>query len=236
MNSRRDWEIVQSEGWYRIPLRRAPRQIAADHLAFYHTAAFPEERWSIRYYAPVQAVHIVRRDALLPAEVDHARAKALYYRFDLAPLQTLDEPLTSRRLRRITFIHTTLKRLLEVDDVADLWLNAPLRERLWVEFNRQGVHAEQGAILGADPLGQTFDFVIPCYRGAVVVDCQPGGPTAEIDAWREGSPGYPRSERERALHEAGASWLRFEDAGWEVNLDFYFEQVWRAIEERGGQL
>jgi hypothetical protein len=44
MNSRRDWEIVRAQGWYRIPVKRAPRRVGADYLAFYFTGAFPEDQ------------------------------------------------------------------------------------------------------------------------------------------------------------------------------------------------
>ncbi|MHB9033531.1 MAG: hypothetical protein ACYC6L_10830 [Anaerolineae bacterium] len=33
--SQRDWDLVLNEHWYRIPVSRAPRRVAADYLAFY---------------------------------------------------------------------------------------------------------------------------------------------------------------------------------------------------------
>ncbi len=44
ITTRRDLEIARVLGWYRIPLRRAPKVIAVDYLAFYQTAAFGSRR------------------------------------------------------------------------------------------------------------------------------------------------------------------------------------------------
>ena len=117
----RDLAAARDEGWYRIPLRRAPRGLAAEYLAFYQTAAFGAERWAVRYLAPVRAVEIAARAALLPDEPGHARASERYYRYALGPLQPLPAALPSRRLRRISFIPTTYGQLLRACDVAELW-------------------------------------------------------------------------------------------------------------------
>ena len=44
LNNVDDLRRAASEGWYRIPQRRAPRRIGADYLAFYQTGAFAERR------------------------------------------------------------------------------------------------------------------------------------------------------------------------------------------------
>jgi hypothetical protein len=116
-----DLARARDEGWYRIPLRRAPRALAAEYLAFYQTAAFGAERWAVRYLAAVRAVGLATRAALLPAELDHPHVAERYYRFALGPLHTLPAPLPSRRQRRITFIPTTYGQLLRAQDVAELW-------------------------------------------------------------------------------------------------------------------
>jgi hypothetical protein len=116
-----DLERARSEGWYRIPQARAPRGMAANYLAFYQTAAFGDERWAIRWFAPVRAVTLVRRVDLLPEDLAHRRALEQYYRFALAPLELLPTPIPSRRLRRISFIATTLAQLQQARDVVELW-------------------------------------------------------------------------------------------------------------------
>jgi hypothetical protein len=107
-------------GWYRIPVARAPRGLAAEYLAFYLTAAFGEQRWSIRSIAAVQAVRLAQRAELLPEEPLHPRASQRYYCFELGALQDLPAPIPSRRLRRTTFIPTTISALLAARDVSQL--------------------------------------------------------------------------------------------------------------------
>jgi hypothetical protein len=128
----RDLELARAAGWYRVPLRSAPRGLACAVLAFYQTAAFGAERWSVRYAAPVLSVDIALRRELLPGEAGHPRAGERYYRLALGPLWALPAPVPSRRLRRITFIATTLGQLLRARDVAELWRppDAPAPE-LW---------------------------------------------------------------------------------------------------------
>jgi hypothetical protein len=129
-----DLRLAREEGWYRVPVARAPRQLAAAYLALYQTAAFGAERWAVRYYAPILRYRIVRRLELLPGEGAHPRANERYYRLDLGPLQALPVPVPARRLRRITFIATSFGQLRRAADVADLWRpledNAPA-EDIW---------------------------------------------------------------------------------------------------------
>lgn len=140
-----DWERICREHWYRIPIARAPQRIAAEYLAFYHPKAFEALRWTITYYAPIKEYHIVHRRELLPDEADHPRADDLYYKIEIGSLQRLPAPIPSRKLRRITFILTTLSHLYRAQEINDLWLkekgNAPLnrafrlREDAWTHFD-----------------------------------------------------------------------------------------------------
>jgi UV DNA damage endonuclease len=139
MPSRRDLELARQQGWYRIPLRRAGRQVGGDFLAFYQTAAFgPAERWAIHYYAQVRRVRIVRRVELLPDEADHPRAGDRYFKVEIGPLRRLPHPVPSQRLRRITFIPTTLEKLLKAREINELWMGGGLQERLWAVRSEAG--------------------------------------------------------------------------------------------------
>jgi hypothetical protein len=121
VNNQRDWRRVLEEGWYRLPLAYAPLPAAALYLAFYRSRAFGAEAWRIGHYAPALRYELLRRREIIPDEPRHPRADQLYYRVALGPIRQLARPLPSRRLRRITFIPTTLERLLEAEDVAELW-------------------------------------------------------------------------------------------------------------------
>jgi hypothetical protein len=117
----RDLQLAREQGWYRIPLAHAPRQLAADYLAFYQTAAFGSERWAVRYYAPILRYRLTTRRELLPDEPDHPRATDRYYSLELGALCPLPRPVPAARLRRITFIATTFGQLGRARDVRELW-------------------------------------------------------------------------------------------------------------------
>jgi hypothetical protein len=125
-------ERVRQEGWYRIPISTAPRQLAVACLAFYQSAAFGPERWSIRWVAPVLSLRVARRVELLPEEASHPRAQASYYCYTLGPLEALAAPIRARRLRRLAFIPTTVAALDQATDVSQLWrLAAPTPPDVW---------------------------------------------------------------------------------------------------------
>ncbi len=128
-----DLERVRTEGWYRIPVGRARVPLAVGYLAFYQTAAFGPERWSVRYLAAVHAVDLACRCELIPDEPRHPRASLRYYRFSVGRLLHLPVAIPSRRLRRVTFIPTTFGQLLIATDVADLWHPpaTPVRGEVW---------------------------------------------------------------------------------------------------------
>ncbi|MFZ5916571.1 MAG: hypothetical protein ACOYZ7_06545 [Chloroflexota bacterium] len=176
LNDPQALDIARSLGWYRIPVRRAPPRLAAEYLAFYQTAAFgPEQRWRINYYAPVRRYRAVRRIDLLPDQADHPRAQELYFRIDIGSLELLPRPIPSRRLRRITFIPTTLNRLLHADEINDLWLGEQAEEQLWQSLKARDLLAERRVDMeGASEADSIIDFAIYCHQGriAILCDCE----------------------------------------------------------------
>ena len=170
LNDAADLARARDLGWYRIPLAHAPRRVAADYLAFYQTGAFPPaERWAVRWLAPVRGYGIVTRRELIPDEPDHARAGDRYYRVDLGQLEPLPRPIPSRRLRRITFIPTTLARLYEADEINDLWIKSSAQERLWAALKQADIEAERQYPLREDLPQHVADFALLCANGRVAV-------------------------------------------------------------------
>ncbi|MGQ9767929.1 MAG: hypothetical protein ACUVR4_13520 [Anaerolineae bacterium] len=187
VNDPHDLARAREQGWYRIPLERAPRRVAADYLALYQTAAFPPgERWSVRWLAPVRGYRITTRRELIPEEHDHPRADHRYYRVDLGPLMPLPHPIPSRRLRRITFIPTTLARLYAAEEINDLWIKSPPQERLWAALKEADLEAERQYPLREDLPQYVADFAIFCREGriAVIVTDEPD----TVEGIREASP------------------------------------------------
>jgi hypothetical protein len=131
LNDPRDLEIARLLGWYRIPLRSAPRVIGVDYLAFYQTGAFGEEKWRISQIAPVRGHELTTRAELLRDEPDHTHARHEYYKVQLGPLEYLEHPLPARKWRRITFFYTTGAHLLDALTVDDLVVSEDQRAGLW---------------------------------------------------------------------------------------------------------
>lgn len=126
----RDLDLIECEGWYRIPFDRAPKGIHAELLAFYFGKHFGERKWAIHAYAPQLGHELVRRLDLLPAERGHARAQDLYYKVQLGPLTWLERPIVNLRWRRLVFLHTTWDRFCVAREVRDLLLrHGDLAER-----------------------------------------------------------------------------------------------------------
>src|SRR5512146_1403307 len=90
----RDLEIARLLGWYRIPLRTAPKVVAVDALAFYQPGTFGASGGRIETTAPVRGHELTTRAELIRDEPDHPRARDEYFKVQLGPLERLSPPIT----------------------------------------------------------------------------------------------------------------------------------------------
>ena len=127
----RDLEIARLLGWYRIPLRTAPKVVAVDYLAFYQPSSFGDHGGLIEYAAPVKGHELTTRGDLLKDEANHPRANEEYYKIQLGALKKLNEPIQSEKWKRLTFLYTTGEYLLNAKLLNDLVVHAEEREILW---------------------------------------------------------------------------------------------------------
>jgi hypothetical protein len=142
----RDLEIARLLGWYRVPLRTAPKVINVDYLAFYQAAAFGEEhRWRIESFAAVRGNELTTRAELLRDEPDHPRAGEEYYKIQLGPLEMLPRPILAGRWRRITFLYTTGELLRGAQKLNDLVVKADGRQVLWRSLRERALISGQYA-------------------------------------------------------------------------------------------
>jgi len=183
MNNRRDFAIARDEGWYRIPRQHAPpATVEAAALAFYFTKAFgEEEKWSIRWYAPVRGHELVRRRDLFPDEPEHPRADEMYYKIQLGPLIELECPIYSLRWRRITFIETTWDRFTAAEEINDLYISGA--DGLFVTLKEEGFWPELEFPVREGNVEYVVDLAIPCRNGLVTIAT--GGRSAPIGALRD---------------------------------------------------
>ncbi|MEJ5202563.1 MAG: hypothetical protein WHV66_10070 [Anaerolineales bacterium] len=130
--SPRDLEIARVLGWYRMPLRSAPKVVTVDYLAFYQPATFGvSHRWRIEYYAAVRGHELTTRQELFKDEPEHPRAHEEYYKVQLGPLQQLATPILSERWRRLTFLYTTGALFMKARTVEELVVRSEERAVLW---------------------------------------------------------------------------------------------------------
>jgi hypothetical protein len=127
----RDLEIARLLGWYRIPLRTAPKVVAVDYLAFYQPSAFGRWGGQIELIAPVRGHELTTRGELLKDEADHPRAREEYYKIQIGALEKLEHPILSEKWKRVTFLYTTGEYLLRAHTLNDLVVDGDERLVLW---------------------------------------------------------------------------------------------------------
>ncbi len=128
----RDMEIARLLGWYRIPMRTAPKVVAVDWLAFYQPSSFGKgHQWAIEWAAPVRGHELVTRADLFKDEPDHPKASEEYYKIQLGPLVELPHPVQAGNWKRVTFLYTTGERLLQAETINQLTVRDEERMVLW---------------------------------------------------------------------------------------------------------
>lgn len=139
-----DLEIARLLGWYRIPLRTAPKVIAVDWLAFYQPASFGKQhQWCIEWAAPVRGHELTTRAELFKDQQDHPRANEEYFKVQLGPLVTLPNPIRAGSWKRVTFLYTTGERLLSSQQVNQLTVHDEERTILWKALRERALQDEQ---------------------------------------------------------------------------------------------
>jgi hypothetical protein len=127
----RDMEIARLLGWYRIPLRTAPKVVAVDYLAFYQPSTFGQRSGQIEFISEVRGHELTTRGELLKDEAHHPRAKEEYYKIQLGSLEKLSRPITADKWKRLTFLYTTGEYLLKAKTLNDLVVDGDERQVLW---------------------------------------------------------------------------------------------------------
>lgn len=143
MNQPRDLEIARVLGWYRIPLRSAPRVVSTDYLAFYQTSAFEGQKWCIQYIAPYMGHELTTRLELMRDEPDHPHASMEYYKIQLGTVIPLPQRISAQSWRRITFFYTTGELLLRARTISDLIVPQAERQLLWQALRERASRSQE---------------------------------------------------------------------------------------------
>lgn len=231
--SKRDWRILETEHWYRIPVATAPDGIESVRwLAFYLPAAFGPDKWSVSRLGRVRSLRRCLRRELIPSEPGHPRADQPYWRVELESLARLDRPIPSRRRRRVVFIPTSLERLRAAREINDLYRTSPIEDRLYACLRDGGEEPERQFFVrdAETDLGAFVDIALFCRDGRIAVEC-------DGDRWHA-NPSRAELDRLRdnALTAGGWRILRF--SGREINgrVEDCAKTVRRTITRLGGPL
>ncbi len=138
----RDLEIARLLGWYRIPLRTAPKVVAVDYLAFYQPSSFGDAAGRIEFTAAVRGHELTTRAELLKDEPNHPHAHDEYYKIQLGGLERLHEPIVSEKWKRLTFLYTTGEYLRKAHKLNDLVVNSDEREVLWRSLRERALNSQ----------------------------------------------------------------------------------------------
>ena len=133
-----DLQVARVLGWYRIPIRTAPRILNVDYLAFYQPASFTDRKWRVEYLAPVLGHELATRIELLREENDHPRADEEYFKIQLGPIQQLIHPIIAGEWKRFTFLYTTGEYFRRAKELTELTVRPGERRRLWKALRERG--------------------------------------------------------------------------------------------------
>lgn len=218
INNERDFDIVQNQNWYRIPVYSVEKWLEKRWpplwIAFYQTKVFGDEACSVSYYAQVLDIRTVSRWQLFPNDIPDKKSNKRYYQLILNPLQKLPKPILSRRWRRIVFIPTTWQKFINAIEINDLFDESPLEDRLWAELKRHNIPAERQEFITVKQQNYALDFAIYCDSGSIDVE-------TDGDSWHA----YPKKAAEDNLRDNA-----LESVGWKV-LRFSTTQIQKQTTE-----
>lgn len=170
LKTRRDREILLTQGWYRIPAAHIPRR-KFRYIAFYQPEAFGRSGKRIEYHARVRQTRVQTRQELLSEERDHPRASQDYYRVSVDQIKRLPCPIRNTTPRRVSFGFTTLKKMRTAKNILQLYAVAETEEMLARELKRRKIKFQAQFWVTGEGKRYRLDFAVPGARGKIAIEC-----------------------------------------------------------------
>ncbi len=233
MRDKRDFKIAQEQHWYRIPVKtkQTPKSVidkSLRHIAFYHTKVFGPNAHSIRWYAEVKNISIVKRKELLPELPNDQNAEHDYYKIHFGELQARKQPIISRRPRRILFIPTTMSHFEHAHEINEVFYESPLEEEFWKALRNEKIEAERQYLFDEDGKRFCLDFALFCKARNIDVEC-------DGDKFHLDEKDVKRDKkRNNILESFGWSVLRFTTDEIQKSLNDAIKQIKKTINQLGG--
>ncbi len=231
MNSKIDFEIARTLNWYRIPIESAPKivkQNSLKYISFYHTKAFEKLSHSIRWFAQVKNVSIVKRKELFPELFADPKADKEYYKIEFSPLLSLPKDIVSLRHRRLLFISTSEVKFFQAAEINELFNDSPLEELLWARLVSKKITAERQYFITIDNYHFFLDFAVLCKVRNIDIEC-------DGDKFHTTIKNVQSDKRRNNLLEReGWSVLRFTSDDLQVNFTNSMNIIYDTINKYGG--
>jgi very-short-patch-repair endonuclease len=170
LKDRRDFNILLTGNWYRIPVTHAPKR-RFDYLAFYQPAPFGRQGKRIRYYTRVLNWRVIKRGDLLPDEPSHPRARDYYLQIRVGKIKKLPRPIRNIIPRRISFGFTTLNHLLKSKDILQLYNITPTELMVGDGLKEAGIRVIPQYYVKGKQKRYFLDFAIFCQKGMIAIEC-----------------------------------------------------------------
>lgn len=181
VNRKRDFEKLQTEHWYRVPVARGPKQVHAEYLAFYLSQKLsqssfddPALKGGIYYYARRTGSELVYRRDLLPEESTHRRADEQYHKLQFAELHRKTPPILNPTNRPVSFIYTTWDRFEAATTLADLFSEADeFVDRVFHALGHDKKYAERIWEVSRQSEDGGAQIRVVCEDGIVIASTMP---------------------------------------------------------------
>jgi len=205
LKNRRDLEILLKENWYRIPVFYAPKK-KFEYLAFYEPLKFGKSGKCVRYYGKVIKKEIKKRIELLPKEKNHPRAGKNYLKISFKKIIKLKKPIKNIIPRRIYFGFTDLRKLLNANDILELYDIANTEKIVENLLKKEKIkYKAQYYELINKRKRFRLDFVIFTKKGKIAIEC-------DNDKAHQGKRQQQKDKiKDKILHERGFMVIRLKE-------------------------
>ena len=229
LRAKSDFSILQTEGWYRIPVENAPKRWPPEYIAFYQPKAFGADAFRIRYFGKVAQIETVARRELFPREFESDNSSRQYHCIRIERLEALPRPIPCRVPRVVIFIPTTWDKFIQADELNDLFDESPLEDLLWDELKQRKIPAQRQWTVSMGTFVYHLDFALFCHAGKLDVE-------TDGDSWHlEKSRVALDNRRNNDIEAQGWHVLRFNGKQVQEGLaDYCLPRIQGTINTLGG--
>lgn len=225
LKNKRDLRILLKSLWYRIPAAYFPKR-KFRYVAFYQPASFGRRGKRIEYYASVVRKGKTKRINLLPKERSHPRANDDYLKIEFAKIEKLPKPIRNIIPRRISFGFTTLKNLLSVKNILELYGVPPTEQIIEKQLNYLGIKPVREYNISKGGKRYRIDLAILLKNGKIAIECD------NLKAHRSKVQVKKDKIKDSFLRRHGWQVIRLKESEIIEHLDLCIKEIKKAIIDR----